>query len=257
MVKWPSNDVIHIPMHHPIFKMSSLEKFRGMEGIIYKDARLLIHMFKAPEETIREFLPSELEPGHMGVMVALIAEYPHSTLGPYKEAALFVECQYKDTIGLHTAYMYIDEMYEDHSLGADRALILGREMLGFPKTLANIQLKVEGKKHIGIVERASTEIMRIEAEVNEPNDFPDLGTMINVRAIPTPDGQGYSYRDICTTDLEYKPSITLSGEGKVFFPTSPEAIRKVMVEEDFVTFATVTDFCIPRGKVLEIIKDGV
>lgn len=256
MVSWPKDDIIHTPLYDPIFKMSQLEKYRGMEGLIYKDVRLLVHMFKAPEDVLQEFLPEGFSTGHMGTMIALIAEYPNTTLGPYKEAALFVECQYKETVGMHTAYMYIDAMHGDHSLGADKALIVGREMLGMPKTLADIQLDLEGDRHVGTVKRNGREIMRIEGDVNEQADFPDIGTIINVRAMPTPDGKGYSYRDVCKTDLEYKPSATKAGQGKIEFPVSDEAIRNALVEENIITFSTVTDFCIPPGEILDVIKDG-
>lgn len=253
---WPKDDVVGIPLHDPIYRISHFESYRGMEGIIYKDARLLIHTFMAPDETIKDLLPVELSPGGLNLIVALVAEYPMTSLGPYKEAALFVTAQFEDTVGMHCPYMYIDELYGDHSLGADLALVLGREGLGFPKTLAQIDLTIEGTRHIGSVRRKGAEIMRIEAEIDEAGDFPDMGTMINVRSFPRPDMSGYSYRDICCTNLEYKPSISRAGEGKVLFPASHAALRSVQVEEDLASFYTVTDFCIPRGETLAILEGG-
>ncbi|NLA11581.1 MAG: acetoacetate decarboxylase family protein [Firmicutes bacterium] len=256
MTGWPKDDIVGIPLHDPIYRASDVESYREMEGIIYKDARLLIHTFMAPEETIRDLLPEELSPGGLNLIVALIAEYPVTSLGPYKEAALFVTAQYGDTVGMHCPYMFIDELYGDHSLGADLALILGRESLGFPKTLAKIELAVEGTRYTGTVRRKGGELMRIEAELDEPGDFPDMGTMINVRSMPTPALDGYSYRDICCTNLEYKPSISIAGEGKVLFPASHAAMRSVQVEEDLASFYTVTDFCIPRGETLAVLEGG-
>ncbi len=256
MVDWPQDDIVSIPLHDPIYRGSDSESYKGMEGIIYKDARLLIHTFLATDETIRELLPPELSPGGLNLVVALVAEYPVTTLGPYKEAALFVTCRHKDTVGMHCPYMYIDELYGDHSLGADLALIIGREALGFPKTLAKIDLSVEGGRCVGTVRRKGMEIMRIEAVLDSPGDFPDVGTMINVRTLPLPTLDGYSYRDICTTTLVYQPKATLAGEGRIAFPVSHAALREVQVEEELASFFTVTDFCIPRGTILEVLEGG-
>lgn len=256
MAGWPEDDVVGIPLHDPIYRASGFESYRGMEGIIYKDARLLIHTFMAPEETIRDLLPAELSPGGLNLIVALVAEYPVTSLGPYREAALFVTAQYGDTVGMHCPYMFIDALHDDHSLGADLALILGREALGFPKTLAGIELVVEGTRYTGTVRRKGAEIMRIEAELDEAGEFPDMGTMINVRSMPEPGMGGYSYRDICCTDLEYKPSISIAGEGRVLFPASHAALRGVEVEENLASFYTVTDFCIPRGETLAVLEGG-
>ncbi|MFZ5645852.1 MAG: acetoacetate decarboxylase family protein [Bacillota bacterium] len=253
MADWPADNIVGIPLLTPPYHNLVQEEYRGMKGIIYKEARLLIHLFTAPEECIREFLPRELSPGSLGMMVALVAEYPYSTLGPYKEAALFVECQYGETAGLHTAYMYIDQLHGDHTLGADKALVAGREILGFPKMLANIDLITEGNHCTGTVRRRGMEIIRLEAEMTGPGEFPDLGTMINVRAFPSPDMETYSYRDICTTNLVYQPQVTSVGEGQALFPTSTEDIRKVQVGENMATFFTVTDFCIPTGKTLAVL----
>ncbi|HOB86510.1 MAG TPA: acetoacetate decarboxylase family protein [Bacillota bacterium] len=256
MVDWPKpeDDIIAIPLHDPIVSREQhIQQYRGMEGIIYKEARLLIHLFTISEETVKELLPAELSPGALGMAIALVAEYPNTSIGSYKEAALFVECQYEDLVGMHTAYMYIDQMYGDHTLGADRALIAGREVLGFPKTLAEINLSVEGDRCLGTVRRRGMEIMRIEAEISDPAEWPDLGTMINVRALPSPDTKGYSYRDICTTNLEYKPIYSLAGSGKVFFPPSHDRIRRVQPVDHIATYFTITDFVIPPGKTLKVL----
>lgn len=253
MADWPAKPIL-IPLHDPIVKNeNTIEEYNGMSGVIYKDARILLQCFSASPESIREFLPPELTPGELGLGVALIAEYPKTTLGPYKEAALMIECQFEDTVGLHVAYMYIDAMYGDYTLAADKALIAGREIMGFPKTLANIELYEEGSRVIGSVRRHGMEIMRIEAEVPDAGDFADLGTMIQVRSVPAPDLQSYLYRDICTTTLEYQPKYTRVGDGSVFFPMSNDLIRNMVVEDTISTFFTIADFSIPMGKILKVL----
>ncbi len=257
MVDWPKDNAIGIPLHDPIYSTATSESYHGMEGIIYKEARMLIHTFLAPDETIRELLPADLSPGGLNLVVALVAEYPTTSLGPYKEAAIFVACQYKDTVGMHCPYMYIDELYGDHTMGADLALIMGREVLGFPKTLAKIDLSMDGNRYVGTVGRQGMEIMRIEATIDEPGDFPDVGTMINVRTMPNPQLDGYSYRDICNTNLIYQPIISKAGEGQVTFPISHAALRGVQVEQNLASFFAITDFCIPRGQTLEVLEGGL
>lgn len=253
MAEWPDSPV-GIPLHDPIYSESTItDIYKGMDGVIYKGARILLQLFTAPEEVIRDLLPPVLNPGNMGIMGVLIAEYPETTLGPYKEAAILVECQFEEVAGLHVAYMYIDQMYGDHTLAADKALICGREIMGFPKTLANIELIENGNHFIGSVRRKGMEIIRVEADITDVGDFTDLGTMIQVRSLPTPDMKGYAYRDVCVTNLEYQPLCTWVGNGEVFFPPSADLVRNIRVDENLSTFYTIADFVIPRGKILKVL----
>lgn len=253
MAEWPTSPV-GIPLHDPIYGDDIIhEQYRGMDGVIYKGARILLQLFTAPEEVIRELLPPVLSPGSMGIMGLLVAEYPETTLGPYKEAAVLVECQYEEIAGLHVPYMYIDQMYGDHTLGADKALICGREIMGFPKLLANIELSKQGNHFTGSVRRKGMEIFRIEADITDIDDFANLGTMIQVRSIPTPDMKGYSYRDIIVRNLEYQPHITMVGNGEAIFPLSQDLVRNIRVTENLSAFFTITDFVIPRGEILKVL----
>ena len=96
----------------------------------------------------------------------------------YREAAVLIHARDDAGAALHCPWMVVDD---------DTALILGRELLGFPKKLAEIELAERGDRVVGSVRRRGAEIMRIEAALGstEAQPRPLFGQRM-VNAIGTP-----------------------------------------------------------------------
>lgn len=252
MAKWPDKP-ISTPYHDPVYSEKHMAELNGESGIIFKDARMLCHIFTVKDETLRDFLPPELKPAPGKMAAAYVAEYPCSSLGAFKQAALMLECEFEGTAGFHVAYMYVDAMYGDHTLGADRALIAAREG-GYPVTLANIDLFTEGEQMLGCVSRQGMEIMRIEADdISIAGNAPKTPDVINIRAIPNTEMTTFLHKEVCCYKTSAWPKFTRLGSGSIFFPASNDLIRDCGPLDNKLTYFTIFDSCLHFGKTLKVL----
>lgn len=123
----------------------------------WKDSDLISITYLTPETAAAALLPSEFSLLHMPVegLVAVMltfAKYRGGTLEPYNEVFLQIPCLYEDRL-----YLYIPSMY----VTTDQAMASGRELAGFPKKLAMIQLDSSGAQFTGALERHGRWIGRI------------------------------------------------------------------------------------------------
>jgi acetoacetate decarboxylase len=90
-----------------------------------------------------------------------IADYPQTRFDSvYREAAVLLHCRDPKGAAVHCPWMVVDD---------DTALLLGRELQGFPKKLASIELEQHGEWVTGKVIRRGVEVLRIEAKPSEPD----------------------------------------------------------------------------------------
>jgi acetoacetate decarboxylase len=108
---------------------------------------------------------------------------------------------------LHVAWMVVDD---------DTALILGRELLGFPKKMAQIDVEVGETSAHAIVRRRGVDLLTIRADLGEPiaetKVFPQR--IVNVRGIPS-----------------FAPDVLLRMEGGETFHSGRAAEFEVQVKE--------------------------
>lgn len=132
----------------------------------FTGAQMLGIMYETEPEIIANVLPPPLQPAAEPWALCFIANYPMTNLGPgYREAALFVRCQYKGEIGNYCLSMPIDNEARMHN---------GRDIYGFPKKLAKIELKRDGNKLEGWVERSGYRFVTVKAEVVTKMDEPPI-----------------------------------------------------------------------------------
>ena len=102
--------------------------------------------------------PAPLRLPDPAMATLFVADYPETRFGSaYMEAAVILHCEDDAGFAGHCPWMVVDDA---------TALILGREMLGFPKKMADIALEEDGDRVVGVVSRRG-EVMRIEAELGE------------------------------------------------------------------------------------------
>ena len=102
---------------------------------------------EANRETAAAWLPAGLV--GTGRARIFVASYPASAIGiAYQEAAILLHARHRGRPVLHCAWIVVDD---------DAALILGRELLGFPKKMATIDLTwVEGRAEARVTRRGTT-----------------------------------------------------------------------------------------------------
>jgi acetoacetate decarboxylase len=129
-------------------------------------------------DQVRGWLPAPLRLASPARATVFIADYPETTFGSvYREAAVLLHVRMLGVPMVFCPWMVVDD---------DRALILGRELLGYPKKLAEIRFAEDGGRVAGSVTRRGVEVMRIEGAIGlpEPSPPPGIGRRaVNLRSL--------------------------------------------------------------------------
>ena len=133
MVIWKST-----PLDSPLFEMDS------DRGIEYWGCKAVMATFTVGGD-IADLVPRGLHLDEPAFGAVLIAEYGASTLGPYGEYVSILRVVDDDgTPGFYIPYIYVTN---------EAALAAGRELLGAPKKLARIAVKVRAEAVVGTLDR--------------------------------------------------------------------------------------------------------
>lgn len=136
------------------------------ETYTYRDTEMALVAFTTDEEKAAALIPKELQlvkipqlPGQAGA-VAVFAKYRgNDQIGPYMEVIIDIPVLYKNQLYLYVPYIYVD---------TDAAMAAGREFGGYPKKIANIQMRHFGSLWLGTMSRGTK-----EAKTADPN-FSDI-----------------------------------------------------------------------------------
>jgi acetoacetate decarboxylase len=215
----------------------------------FPGARMMGAMFQTRPEIVARLLPPPLEPVPMPVGMVFIAEYPETSHGPgYREAALFLSCQYQGEMGNYCLSMPIDS--------EEVRCYNGRDIFGFPKKLASITLErneAEGTVR-GRVERHGVRFFELEIKLS--------GT---IPALP-PSGPSFLFKGspridlkpgfdgpvlLCRQRTEVVPRSVEIGTPKLTFrPSERDPWSEVEVVTPLTGFYLVSDNTMNPGEVL-------
>ncbi len=160
----------------------------------FPGAEMLTVVARTDPAVAAAVLPKPLRAPQEAVITAFVARYPQTNFGvDYNEGALFVGAEYRGEQGLYCLAMPVDD---------DLAMLLGREVQGFPKKMADqISLDRDGSRLIGSVVRHGVEILHIEGDADkEINPQPQWGAR-EVR-----DLQGQPAQAITSFLFKYTPA---------------------------------------------------
>ena len=132
----------------------------------YRDTEMALVAFTTDEDKAAALIPKELQlvkipqlPGQASA-VATFAKYRgNDEIGPYMEVIINIPVLYKGQLYLYVPYIYVD---------TDAAMAAGREIGGYPKKIANIQMRHFGSLWLGTMSRGTK-----EAKTADPN-FSDI-----------------------------------------------------------------------------------
>lgn len=125
----------------------------GDPGPTWPKAEMISFSAAIDPDVAKEWLPPPLEPTDPAEGMIFVARYPTTKLGfGYNEAAAFVYGRYEGREYSHCVWMVVDD---------DTALILGRDMLGFPKKMAYIEANIYGDEPGGRVERKGLDVLEL------------------------------------------------------------------------------------------------
>lgn len=146
----------------------------------WTNAQLLIADVPVNRDIARQWLPPALElPGQTDARAAVfIAHYPDTAMGfAYREAGVLLHARLRNKPVLHCAWMVVDD---------DTAMILGRELLGFPKKMARIDFDFAPLRPEASVVRRGVELLRFEgvADGDGARTPAFAHPIVNMRGIP-------------------------------------------------------------------------
>ena len=174
---------------------------RSGETADFYDAEMLIVYWETKPDIVRRLLPPPLKPAAQPIAMAFVANYPHTNFDvTYQESALFLNAEWEGEAGSYCLAMLVTN---------DIAMAGGREIFGFPKKMANIQLNRQGDTLEGWTERRGIRFMEIRAKITGAFNAADDPAMImnmdlnpdgstdgvayNFKHFPAPEGMGFDY----------------------------------------------------------------
>jgi len=145
---------------------------------IWTGARMVFVDVPVDAAAVAPWVPFPLRLAPPARASVFIADYPETTFGSvYREAAVLLHVRMAGVPMVFCPWMVVDD---------DRALILGRELLGYPKKMADIRFDEAQDRFVGTVTRRGTEVMRIEGAIGAPHTSPPPGIgrrAVNVRTL--------------------------------------------------------------------------
>lgn len=144
----------------------------------YRNMDMMFVTYRTDPDAAAAWLPEALELDEPALATVIVAYYGDSTFGPYHEAMLSIRARMDGQV-----VSYYPALFTDN----EAPLIGGREIWGFAKKLAYIELKRESEVLMGIVERPRgnrllTATMR-NVTALAPEDF-QLTPSVSLKMIP-------------------------------------------------------------------------
>jgi acetoacetate decarboxylase len=126
---------------------------------LYRDAHYLSAEMEVDPRAAAPWLPKSLKLGNPPRASVFTAWFPINTFGSnYREAGVFLHVEHLGRPAIFCPWMIVDD---------DVALILGRELLGYPKKLGEITFEIQGDHIRGVAKRRGAELIRMEGALGE------------------------------------------------------------------------------------------
>ena len=195
----------------------------------FYDAEMLTVFWETKPEIIAKLLPPPLEPAEYPLAMAFVANYPATNFDcVYKESALFVRASYNGEEGGYCLAMPVT---------SDIAMAGGREVFGFPKKMAEIDITRDGDSIGGWTQRRGIRYMEIQATMTGKFNDPEAQEMImgagmdedgtmkaisyNFKHFPAPEGGTLDYDPrLVRQETIFKPKEMQFGEAKIILTHS-------------------------------------
>jgi acetoacetate decarboxylase len=131
---------------------------------LYRDAHYLVADMEIDPETARRWVPAPLRLSSPARASIFTSWFPTNTFGSvYREAGLLLHVEHGRKRAVFSPWMLVDD---------DVALILGRELLGYPKKMGNIDFTIDGDRVSGVASRRGAELVRMDGVLCERMDSP-------------------------------------------------------------------------------------
>jgi acetoacetate decarboxylase len=215
--------------------------------IYYKRAEAVGILYETDAEAALDLLPEGLNLPQLVTAALLFLKYPFSTLGPYEEAILGINCLLDDQPRFYIPHIVVNN---------DIPMAAGREIWGYPKKMADIMFVNEVDMVWGKMERPTGHpICSAGIRPEMPMEMEETGGgSLALRVIPSPEeGATPSLAEL----IEVPPNMTTheawAGPGWIDFnsESSIDPWHKLPVKEIIAATYRVYDQVLGFGKVVK------
>ena len=177
----------------------------------YRNMEMIIVGYLTDEEEALRLLPEGLELAEPATASIVIAKYHFSTFGPYNEAILGIACKWKGQAMTYLPNLFVTQ---------EAPLIAGREIWGYAKKLAHVDLVQEHEQFMGVIERPrgnriATVVMRAVRNV-AAEDF-DFAPILSLKVIPSAEqSEDPALAQLVSCDFRVRPVVGTDGVAEVW-----------------------------------------
>jgi acetoacetate decarboxylase len=189
----------------------------------FYEAQMLTVVWETKPEIVKRLVPPPLEPADRPLALAFVADYPKTNFGAvYLEAALFLRVQFQGEAGVYCLSMPVT---------SDMAMAGGREVYGYPKKIAKIELNRDGQNVEGWAERHGIRFLDVRAKLTgkfnvegAQNVFSEILSAngdssivaFNFKHFPAPEGGQFDFAPrLVREEVEFRPYLIEGGEAEV------------------------------------------
>jgi len=166
-------------------------------GRLYEDAWYFVVDVALDEAAAREFLPSGLALAKPAKASVFFARFEKTSFGSsYDEAGVLFHVKRWLRPGLFSPWMVVTD---------DVALVLGREVLGYPKKLAEIDLRIDGDSIRAEVARRGQKLLSLDATLGDAIPARDVRPVLGPRAYGVRGAFGPGAQELVTFSPRERP----------------------------------------------------
>ncbi|WP_051792758.1 acetoacetate decarboxylase family protein [Amycolatopsis jejuensis] len=193
--------------------LADIKRRQNASQVKYRDARFLSATVPVNRGQCDALLPAGVRMGEDSTALVFVADYPWTNFNSvYREAAIFLNVRHGPFRAAHCPWIVVDD---------DTALIGGRETLGFPKKIAEIDWVEDGDEVRASVRRRGVELLRMHGTLGAP-------------AVSLPPIFNQPFRNVLGT-------LGLSIPRLVTFQTTDEPLELRTAEVDLTVGGSFTD----------------
>ena len=176
-----------------------------------------------------------------------ISDFSNCTLMPFMDASIIIPAKFRDVVGGYFAYEY-----EDH----ESSVMAGRELWGYPKKIAKIELTVKKDQVRGTVDRGGIRLIDISCIlIQSKREIPQIPVYphLLLQVMPKAEGPGVFLKRVIARDTSVVTKITTKrfGEASISFgKLESDPIHRLSPTKVLGAIFTISDFNGTWGKVL-------
>ena len=215
--------------------------------LIWRDTQVVLVQYEANLDRIRSVLPEPMEPWGNNV-IAWVSWTPLGTQGACGEACIYVQAKFKNYVGTYEPYLYVT---------TEIPLAAGREIWGFCKKLANINVRLDKEIARGEVERVGTKILTVQTTIDEPANYDDLpwgdAGVFSLKNIPAAEEGEPPLRQLVLTagTVNALPGHFFKGRGSIAFEHSDiDPLDILRPERVIAGYYGIIEMNLPLGKIV-------